>query len=57
MKNENYIPSFFNSPRTLAISTITAVPDDGSAAPYPHASLWLPTKTIRSIVTRKKNQP
>lgn len=40
--------SFISQPRARATSSITAVPDDGSAAPYVHASLWLPTITSRS---------
>ena len=39
---------FFNSVRTLIISIMAAVPEDGSIAPKIQASLWLPTSTYRS---------
>ena len=38
-------PDFIFCPRTLAISITGAVPLEGSMAPYPQASLWLPTIT------------
>lgn len=40
--------SFINQPRARATSSITAVPEEGSAAPYVQASLWFPTITSRS---------